>query len=100
MSPAVTPVRVTIGVLLNVAAFGLSIVHLASEGTRPSFANEPGVAVANSPAIRCCFDPEFALWANGLIDNFRREVFRPVPLISAAEIERAPAKARALQDTL
>ena len=46
-----------------------------------------------------CFDPEFAPWSNGLIEDFRRGVFRPVLSdITAAEIERAPENVRALHE--
>jgi hypothetical protein len=48
-----------------------------------------------------CFDPEFAPWSSGLNKGLRLGVFRPVPsVIAAAEIERAPAKVRALQKVL
>ena len=48
-----------------------------------------------------CFDPEFELWSNGLIEDFRRRIFRPVLFdITAAEIERAPENVRALHEEL
>src|SRR5713101_1954927 len=48
-----------------------------------------------------CFDPEFAPWSNGLIEDFRRGAFLPVLSdITAAEIERAPENVRALHEEL
>lgn len=44
-----------------------------------------------------CFDVEFAPWSNGLIEDFRRGVFRPVLSdITAIEVERAPERVRDL----
>lgn len=48
-----------------------------------------------------CFDPEFATWSNGLVEDFRRRVFRPVLSdVTAGEIERAPEAVRALHEEL
>ncbi len=48
-----------------------------------------------------CFDPEFAAWSNGLIEDFRRGVFRPVLSdATAAEVELAPDFVRALHTEL
>lgn len=44
-----------------------------------------------------CFDPEFAPWSNGLVEDFRKGAF--VPILSdllAAEVGPAPADVRAL----
>ena len=44
-----------------------------------------------------CFDVEFAPWSNGLIDDFRRGVFRPVLSdLTAIEVTGAPARVRDL----
>jgi len=44
-----------------------------------------------------CFDVEFAPWSNGLIDDFRRGVFRPVLSdLTAIEVAGAPARVRDL----
>ena len=44
-----------------------------------------------------CFDAEFAIWSNGLIEDFRRGVFRPVLSdVTAIEIARAPERVREL----
>lgn len=38
-----------------------------------------------------CFDPEFAPWSNGLVEDFRRAQFKPVLSdVTAAEVEQAP----------
>ncbi|MGB8212267.1 MAG: hypothetical protein WCE68_01795 [Anaerolineales bacterium] len=45
----------------------------------------------DTSVIGGCFDPEFAEWSNGLLQDFRNGIFRP--LLSetiAAEIEKAP----------
>lgn len=48
-----------------------------------------------------CFDPEFSIWSNGLIEDFRRQVFRPVfSDLTAVEIERAPERVRKLHEEL
>lgn len=44
-----------------------------------------------------CFDAEFAIWSNGLIEDFRRGVFRPVLSdVTAIEVAKAPERVRAL----
>ncbi len=44
-----------------------------------------------------CFDAEFAPWSNGLIEDFRRGLFRPVLSdLTALEVERAPQRVRDL----
>ncbi len=48
-----------------------------------------------------CFDPEFEVWSNGLIDDFRKERFRLVLSdVTAAEIERSPEPVRELHQEL
>ncbi|MBM3892600.1 MAG: type II toxin-antitoxin system VapC family toxin, partial [Verrucomicrobia bacterium] len=38
-----------------------------------------------------CFDPEFAAWSNGLVEDFRRGIFVPVVSdVTGAEIGAAP----------
>lgn len=42
-----------------------------------------------------CFDAEFAVWSNGLIEDFRRGVFRPVLSdLTAIEVATAPERVR------
>lgn len=44
-----------------------------------------------------CFDVEFAVWSNGLIEDFRRGVFRPVLSdLTAIEVATAPERVRTL----
>jgi hypothetical protein len=44
-----------------------------------------------------CFDPEFEPWSSALIEDFRRDRFRPVLSdVTAAEVERAPQPVRTL----
>ncbi len=44
-----------------------------------------------------CFDAEFAVWSNGLIEDFRRGVFRPVLSdLTAIEVATAPERVRNL----
>ena len=48
-----------------------------------------------------CFDPEFAPWSNGLIDDFRAGRFQPVLSdVTAAEAAAAPERVRALHAEL
>jgi len=48
-----------------------------------------------------CFDPEFEMWSNGLIDDFRKGRFRLVLSdVTAAEIEHAPEPVRELHAEL
>lgn len=49
----------------------------------------------DTSVIGGCFDTEFALWSNGLMEDFRRRRFRPViSEIVAAEIVPAPGQVR------
>ena len=49
----------------------------------------------DTSVIGGCFDPEFALWSNGLFEDFIRGVFRPVlSSLVAAEIDAAPEAVR------
>jgi len=42
-----------------------------------------------------CFDPEFAAWSNGLVEDFRRGIFVPVVSdVTGAEIGAAPEQVR------
>ncbi len=51
----------------------------------------------DTSVIGGCFEPEFRIWSNGLIDDFRSERFRLVVSdVTAAEIERAPDVVREL----
>jgi len=44
-----------------------------------------------------CFDVEFAEWSNGLVEDFRRGVFRPVLSdLTAIEVASAPARVQDL----
>jgi predicted nucleic acid-binding protein len=44
-----------------------------------------------------CFDVEFAIWSNGLVEDFRRGVFRPVLSdVTAIEVAKAPERVRDL----
>src|SRR5687767_5321016 len=48
-----------------------------------------------------CFDPEFAPWSKGLVEDFRRGVFQPVLSgVTAEEISRAPDQVRGLHEEL
>jgi len=45
----------------------------------------------DTSVIGGCFDPEFAKWSNGLLQDFRNGTFQPLlSEIIAAEIEEAP----------
>jgi hypothetical protein len=45
----------------------------------------------DTSVIGGCFDPEFEVWSNGMIEDFRTGKFRLVLSdVTAAEIERAP----------
>lgn len=49
----------------------------------------------DTSVIGGCFDPEFAPWSNGLIEDFVRGVFSPVlSSLVAAEIDAAPEAVR------
>lgn len=40
-----------------------------------------------------CFDPEFAMWSNGLMQDFRDGLFKPLlSQVTAAELQDAPEK--------
>ena len=55
----------------------------------------------DTSVIGGCFDPEFEVWSNGLIDDFRKGRFRLVLSdITVAEIERAPEPVRDLHGEL
>jgi len=48
-----------------------------------------------------CFDAEFSAWSNGLVEDFRRGVFRAVLSdVIAEEIGRAPATVQAVHQEL
>ena len=48
-----------------------------------------------------CFDAEFELWSNGLMDDFRAGRFRPVlSEVTAAEVVDAPPQVREVHDEL
>ena len=45
----------------------------------------------DTSVIGGCFDPEFAEWSNGLLQDFRNGTFRPLlSEVIGAEIEDAP----------
>ena len=47
----------------------------------------------DTSVIGGCFDPEFAEWSNGLLQDFRNEMFQPLlSEVIAAEVEDAPEK--------
>jgi predicted nucleic acid-binding protein len=49
----------------------------------------------DTSVIGGCFDAEFAPWSNGLIQDFRRRLFRPVlSEVVAVEIHPAPEPVR------
>lgn len=55
----------------------------------------------DTSVIGGCFDSEFALWSNGLFDDFRSERFvAVVSSVVAAEVESAPERVRAAYDDL
>ena len=42
-----------------------------------------------------CFDPEFAEWSNGLMQDFRNGLFKPLlSQVTATELQDAPEKAQ------
>ena len=48
-----------------------------------------------------CFDAEFSMWSNGLLDDFRGGLLHPVLSdVTAEEIGRAPATVRAVHEEL
>ena len=45
----------------------------------------------DTSVIGGCFDPEFAEWSNGLLQDFRNGIFQPLlSEVIAAEVEEAP----------
>jgi len=55
----------------------------------------------DTSVIGGCFDPEFQLWSNGLVRDFREGRFRVVLSdITAAEVEPAPKAVRGLHAEL
>jgi predicted nucleic acid-binding protein len=55
----------------------------------------------DTSVIGGCFDPEFLIWSNGLIEDFRARRFHLVLSdVTATEIERAPAPVRELHAEL
>jgi hypothetical protein len=51
----------------------------------------------DTSVIGGCFDPEFAEWSNGLVQDFRNGTFQPLlSEVTAAEIEKAPEKVQAV----
>ena len=48
-----------------------------------------------------CFDPEFAEWSNGLMQDFRNGLFKPLlSQVTAAEVADAPGRVQALYGEL
>ena len=48
-----------------------------------------------------CFDAEFSVWSNGLLDDFRRGLLHPVLSdVTAEEIGRAPATVQTVHEEL
>ena len=44
-----------------------------------------------------CLDPEFAVWSNGLMQDFRNGLFKPLlSQVTATELQDAPAKVQAV----
>jgi len=55
----------------------------------------------DTSVIGGCFDPEFQSWSNGLIEDFRKRVFRLVLSdVTAAEVAFAPEAVRELYSEL
>ena len=51
----------------------------------------------DTSVIGGCFDPEFARWSNGLMQDFRNAFYRPViSQVTAAEIHDAPEFVQAI----
>lgn len=49
----------------------------------------------DTSVIGGCFDPEFDLWSNGLLQDFRSGVFSPVlSEVTSAEVAHAPTQVR------
>ena len=48
-----------------------------------------------------CFDAEFSVWSNGLLDDFRRGLLHPVLSdVTAEEVGRAPATVQTVHEEL
>ena len=48
-------------------------------------------------ALGGCFDPEFAEWSNGLMQDFRNGLFKPLlSQVTATELQDAPVKVQAV----
>ena len=51
----------------------------------------------DTSALGGCFDPEFAEWSNGLLQNFRDGLFKPLlSQVTATELQDAPEKVQAV----
>jgi hypothetical protein len=51
----------------------------------------------DTSALGGCFDPEFAEWSNGLIQDFRIGLFKPLlSQVTATELQDAPEKVQAV----
>ena len=45
----------------------------------------------DTPALGGCFDPEFSEWSNGLVQDFRNGLFKPLlSQVTATELQDAP----------
>lgn len=55
----------------------------------------------DTSVIGGCFDPEFRIWSNALMEDFRNSRFYPVLSdVTAAEVALAPAPVRSLHEEL
>ena len=51
----------------------------------------------DTSALGGCFDPEFAEWSNGLMQDFRNRLFKPLlSQVTATELQDAPEKVQAV----
>jgi hypothetical protein len=51
----------------------------------------------DTSALGGCFDPEFAEWSNGLLQDFRDGLFKPLlSQVTATELQDAPEKVQAV----
>ena len=49
----------------------------------------------DTSALGGCFDPEFSEWSNGLVQDFRNGLFKPLlSQVTATELQDAPEKCR------
>lgn len=56
-----------------------------------------GRVYVDTSVLGGCFDAEFATWSNGLIEDFRQGLFRPVLSdVTAIEVAKAPERVRDL----